>query len=221
MNLAPNFSLRKLPPAAAHGVLETEPVFGKRGRHPVSAELDGDGGFSTPGIAFEDFSRMKTVQYKLAPSRKLEVPAWAVNDSALRMLIVRFVERRAGIRELGIGSHTDRLAAAQAKLRSLISRKSDVLDRLCRAYVVEDNPARKRVLQTQIKNLDAVIRTTEQGPALIAGIVYLYYRCGLPSNAVASELGIQPQSVRQILFRLKSTWQGMQKEREALQVLLR
>jgi hypothetical protein len=201
--LSPNFSLKRLPSAAAHGALEDKPVF-MSGRKPVSAAFDADGEVITPGIAFEDYARMNTQQRKTSGARQLPTPSWAVNQLELRALLVRFLENRAGIRDPGAGSLVERLNEAQRRLLSSIPRKVENLDRLCREYqdVKNTDRARARVLQSQIANLDTGIRLARMGPGVVARIVVLYYSVGLDSVGTAAEIGCSPMLVRQTLYRL-------------------
>ena len=209
MNIAPTFSLRKLPPATAHGVLEAEPAFGNRGRRPVSAELEGDGEFRSPGISFEDYKFMNTMQRKTSGERRLPTPTWATNTSEFRILLTRFLELRAGIREPGAGSLAQRLNAAQQKMLQSIPRKVAVIDRLSREYVelkkTGTDPERALLLEREVRNLDTVIRMIRMGPGGVARMVQIYYGCGCDSVDVGSEIGISPTQVRQTLFRLHKT----------------
>jgi hypothetical protein len=66
---------------------------------------------------------------------------------------------------------------------------------------------RRRELEIEIEGLDTYLRYTVNGGAdVIAAIVYLYYRAGLDSVGVGSELGLKPPHVRQTLWRLHDTW---------------
>lgn len=202
--LSQNFHLQRCEPGIAHGALDAEPAFGERGRLPVSSEFRADGEVSSPGIAWEDYSRCHIETRKIAPGRKPGCPSWAVNSRELRELVTRFFEARAGIRKRGDGSLVQRLNAAQQKILASVPRKVEVLDRLCREYIVVKavDSARARVLTTQILNLDAVIRTAREGPGIIARLVYLYYAVGMDSAGVGSELGVSPRSIRQTVYRL-------------------
>jgi hypothetical protein len=202
--LSPTFSLRKLPPAPAHGALVSEPSFAYRGRRPVSAEFDSDGAFSSPCICFDDYSRMRTVVHKSCGERQLPTPSWAVNASELRALLVRFLETRAGIRKPGAGSLIQRLNEAHRRLLASIPRKIEVLDRLCVEFqsAKQTDPARARMLQSQIQNLDTSIRLIRLGPGTVARMVHLYYAVGYNSCGCASEIGCSPMLVRQTLYRL-------------------
>jgi hypothetical protein len=69
--------------------------------------------------------------------------------------------------------------------------------------------ARKKIhdLEIQIQNIDTDIVLTERGHAeVIAAIVYLYYRLGWDSVAVAEQLQLKSPHVRQVLARLHHTW---------------
>jgi hypothetical protein len=69
--------------------------------------------------------------------------------------------------------------------------------------------AKKRLydLDIQIQNLDTDLCLTARGHAeVIASIVYLYYRLGWDSVAVAEQLQLKPPHVRQVLARLHATW---------------
>lgn len=65
---------------------------------------------------------------------------------------------------------------------------------------------RKRELEIEIEGIDTYLRYTANGGAdVIAAVVYLYYRSGLDSVGVGSELGLKPPHVRQTLWRLHQT----------------
>jgi hypothetical protein len=216
--LSNNFSMKRCEPGIAHQVLEPEPVFGNRGRKPVSAELDGDGEFSTPGIAFDDYSRMTVQQRRtLAKGRRLPTPSWAVNVSEQRSLLVRFFEARACIRKPGPGSDIQRLNNAQRVLLASVPAKIEVLDKLCREYVAvkSADPARAKILRMEIANIDTAVRMARMGAGGIARMIHLYYSVGLDSVGTASEIGVTPQHVRQIIYRLHRLVKRM-KERQEL-----
>ena len=80
----------------ASGLLPPEPVFKNSGRRPVSVEFDGEG-FCSPGIAFEDYSRMTTQQWNASGERRLPTPSWAFNYAEQRELLARFWEIRANL----------------------------------------------------------------------------------------------------------------------------
>lgn len=202
--LAPTFSLKKLPPAAAQGALEYTPTYTGRARHPVSVDFEADGEISSVGFAFEDYTRAHVTSHKLAPSRRLPTPSWAVNTSELRALLVRFMENRAGIRNPGAGSLVERLNEAQRRLLTTIPHKIAVLDHLCREYqdVRSTDPDRARILASQISNLDTGIRLIRMGPGAVGRMIHLYYAVGLDSVGTAAEIGCHPVLVRQTLHRL-------------------
>jgi len=132
----------------------------------------------------------------------LPTPTWAVNDSALRKLIVAYMEKRAGISP-GKGTLPERLERArQAALRQHPEMNA-TLDRLSRKYVTAKRPKRKRALQIEIEGLDTTLRISENGAAVIAAVVYLYYRVGLDSPGIAEVLRLKPPHVRIVLYRMR------------------
>jgi hypothetical protein len=187
--------------------------------HAVSASSDGHGGFTCPGIAFEDFSRMSTMQRKTTGVRRLGTPTWAVNDKELQHLLVVFMEERAGFRK-----HKDPLIETpkdltkEALLARLEKAKEQVISRRAGSFAVMKKLnaeyvelqqlglgglPRCRELENEIQGLDTYLRTSENGTAdVVAACVYLYYRSGMDSVGVGAELGIKPPHVRQTLWRL-------------------
>jgi len=168
-------------------------------------------------IAFADYERMHTEQHKLAPERKNETPHWAHNETALRELLVRFLEARAFMNRAqprGIGTQRERLERACAKLRERVPAKIEVLRDRCRSYVALRNsgaPDAKllRMAEVEIKNLDRELRMTARIAEIVVGVVYFYHCCGLNSVETAARLHLSPCGVRQILWRLQRTWSRM------------
>lgn len=104
------------------------------GIYPVSARKIVDG-WSSPGIAFEDYARMSTQQRKASGERRLPTPDWSVNDKMLRLLLVTFMEERAGFRKKQKGELPLRLARANAAIIAQRPRYINILDGLCKEYV--------------------------------------------------------------------------------------
>ena len=165
---------------------------GTRAR-PVTAET---------GIAYEDYARMQTRQRKQSGERRLGTPDWAVNDAALRELLVAYMEKRAGVPR-GTGTLSQRLARAKQAVMRQRAKLNDILDRLARKYVSAKRPRRKRALAIEIEGIDTAIRISENGAAVVAAIVYLYFRVGLDSPGVAEILRLKPPHVRVVLWRMR------------------
>jgi DNA-binding CsgD family transcriptional regulator len=194
-------------------------------KYPVNAQYDADGQWQSTGIDFSDYARMQTQTHKLAPSRHLETPSWAVNNSELRELLVAFMEERAFSHSAGsqTGTLTERLANAQKKIIGDCENLVKVIDRLCARYVelkrtVPFTPeiAKKAIsLARQIESLDTRLRfeSKDGGITLVCGIIYRYYRQGLDSVSVGKELGIKPPQCRQTLWRLSKTWEKLHPNR--------
>ncbi len=70
----------------------------------------------------------------------------------------------------------------------------------------QDEKLKLRRLETVIEGIDTYLRYSEHGGAdVVVSCVYLYYRVGMDSVGVASELGLKSPHVRQMLFRLHQT----------------
>lgn len=109
--------------------------FAGKGAHPVSARMTVDG-WLTPGVSYDDYSRMSTQRRKTTGERRLPTPVWAVNNPLLRRVLVTFMEERAGFRKgPRRGGLKERLEHAKAKIISKRPKMIDVLDKLCREYV--------------------------------------------------------------------------------------
>jgi hypothetical protein len=211
------------PPAPAHYVLPTETVFANQKNHAVHAEAahdeEGFSVFTTSGISFDDFSRMQTHRRLLRGGRRLATPDWAIDPKKLRAAITRYFEIRAFggarvARQQMPGTQQERLARAQAKLLADKPKKLAILDGLCAQYVQlkqqpDAHPDRVRKLEQLIEGLDTALRLIDMGPGVFVAIVYLYYRVGLDSVGVASELGLKSPNVRQTLFRMSNLWAEM------------
>lgn len=209
--LSPSFRLKRCEPGIAHGADAPEIQFGNRKARPVHAEIHCGGEFTSTGIAFEDYSRMQTRRRKFAGGRRLDTPEWSLDNRKLREVIVNYLEtrvyskkRRQSIR----GSLIQRLNAVEHELRyRRAARLSEIMRKLCNEFVAEKRKpnrdlARLRQLQIEIRNLDTTRRFERSAAAMVAAVVYLYYRAGQDSVSVSTELGITPMHVRQMLWRL-------------------
>jgi hypothetical protein len=189
-------------------------------KQPVQVEYGADGQWQSTGIDYADYARMSVHQHKLAPSRRLETPSWAVNDSQLRELLVAFMEERAfyraGVRD---GTLAERLANAQKKIIADCAELTKTIDRLCARFVelkrtvpfTPEIAKQATRLSRQIETLDTRLRfeSKDGGVAMICGVIYKYYRLGMDSVGVGKELFIKPPHCRQILWRLSKTWERL------------
>jgi hypothetical protein len=215
---SPNFSLKKLPPGSAHGADAITPQFGDRRQNPVGpAGIDADGDVtSRTHIAFEDFARMQ-VRRRSQPNRgrRNGTPEWALNDKKLREVIVTYLEARVGRGRKNdrpdppkAGSLVQRMNAVEHALRyELPARRCATMTKLCRELVEERKKTkpdedRLRQLRIEIQNLDTTIRFERSAPAFVAAIVFYYYRAGMDSVGIGSEIGMSPMHIRQTLWRL-------------------
>jgi len=173
--------------------------------HPVHAEFIG-GEIKSSNIAFEDYARMSTHTCKLAANRRYGVPAWALSLADLAAVIAHSMERRTGLRKfLTTLSTNERLEAAQKIINAQRPALTARLDKLCKEYVgAKDSGDHERAdaLQIQIENIDTQLVMLDRVAAILAGVVYFYWRCGFDSVKTGQELHIKPTHVRQILCRL-------------------
>ena len=207
------------PPASAH---YTEPfdryIFQSR-PEPVHAdyepEADVPSSWHSNGIAFEDYRRMSVHHNKLSGIRRLETPAWALNNEMTRKVIVRYLEIQArpyryAQKHPGPGTDAERMARACAKLQARKPNLIETMDRMCHEYVdVKSHGGdaqRLQSLQCQIENIDTRLRLIDAGPAFLAGVIHYYYRAAFDSVGVSQAMDgkIKPVHIRQILRRLNS-----------------
>jgi hypothetical protein len=178
-------------------------------RYPVSAEFDGEE-FSSPGLAFEDYTRMSTQQHKQSAERRLPTPEWALRPDLLRKVLVHYVERRAGFLKPTPGTESERLARANQRNAERCKRKEAVLIKLCAEFVelhkCSGDPVRTKKLGEQIKNLDTCLRFDCNIAGIALRCVHLYYGAGLDSVGVSTETGLKPPHVRALLWKLDWTW---------------
>jgi hypothetical protein len=166
----------------------------------------------TSHITFNDYSRMSTHTRKQVFERRLPTPIWALDDRWLRKLLVLFLEARVQRNHRPNDDLLTRRAAAEKKIKTLIPKWNDEIDRLQLEYVAAQHKKRTskerlRVLEINIESRDTLVRLTQKSPlGFVAAIVVLYYRMGKTSVEVGEEVGCRPPHVRQILYRLNAIW---------------
>jgi len=215
--------------------------FSSRHNLPVGATMTATGWLSN-GVSFDDYGRMQTLKKKTSGERRLPTPMWALNNPALRRVIVQFMEERAFSKKERLkirGGLKRRLENAKVKIISKRPAAIVILDRLCAEYVTikqkglkpgmtdtewnasknqpymsfaegearyQDELKRLRQLEVEIEGIDTYLRISENGGAdILVAAVYLYYRVGMDSVGVASELGLKSPHIRQTLYRLHQT----------------
>jgi hypothetical protein len=201
--------ITKCPPMPAHGTPRDEFAFGIRRPLPVAAHSNGDGSFSSTGLSYGDASRMNIQQRKTTGERRKSTPAWALNDELTQEVIARYVEVRSGLRFPHSGTPRERIVRAEARLAAKDAGRLTTLTKMNEEYITSDSPKRRAQLERQLLTLDTSRRIDRTPAALVAGIIYLYYRGACDSVGVGSEIGIKPTAVRQILFRLNACANGL------------
>ena len=201
-----------LPPGPERKELTTELL--DRGRTyahaPVSAQVNGEGAWESPGIDFSDYGRMYSFNQKLEACRRLDTPEWALRPALLRQVIVHYVERRAGFKKPLPGTERERLARASQRNAERCKMNEAVLRNLCVRFVelkkANADPAALAMLKIQITNLDTRLLIDKTVAGIAVRAVHLYYGAGLDSVAVADELGIKPPHVRALIWKLNWIW---------------
>jgi hypothetical protein len=217
---AHSLHLARLAPAAPHMHSSFDlHQFAYRPNSPVHADAAADGEWTSPGISFDDYSRMSTQTKKRSGRRRLDTPEWGLDQTKLRAVITRYFELRAYGRAkrynpiIGVGTEQQRLAGAQKRMQADKPKRLALLDKLCVEYVAlkrdGGDPARIHKLAQLIEGLDTAICLIDRGPAVFVAMVYFYYSLRYDSVGVAEALGIKPPAVRQTLFRMARVWDEM------------
>jgi hypothetical protein len=190
-------NITQCPPMPAHQILKSEPIFFDR--RTVAHLYQG----RDSSLSFVESREFRTTTLKKSGGRKLPTPEWAMGDECLRQIITRSVELRAGFRFPQSGTFAERLARADDCLRARVPAHTETLKRLCGEHMAESEPSRKKVLELQIRTLDAAILVNRRAAGVIAHCVYAYYRKQEAAPEIAADLGIKPGAVRQILWRVR------------------
>ncbi len=178
--------------------------FAGRRTKAVKATKTREGGWDTPGISFADFDSMH-VHRRMTQQRRLPAPQWALNDEGTRGVVLRFCEGHVGIRN-GSGTDAERMQAIRDKAKAILPNKEAQLEIALRQFH-ELNGAQPegthRDFSIQVQNRDTQVQVLRRGlPELATAVVYLYYRLGWNSVAVAEQLKIKSPAVREWLFRM-------------------
>ena len=212
--------ITKCPPGAAQNAVLDEYVYEKATqRFPVSTSYRGGGEFDSTGLDFSDYARCGTHSHKLASSRKLPAPEWVFQPAALRAVIVRQMEARAGFDGPKPGTDVERLRRAQDRIEKRIPNLEEDLTRNCKRLVALKADAQcdavaVRKLAVAIEGQDSFLllaRKPDRGAGALARIATLYFS-GLDSVAVADEVGMKPPAVRAQIWRMRQMWEKMQDE---------
>jgi hypothetical protein len=149
---------------------------------------------------------MSLTKRKLPVDRRLPTPDWAMNDSKLRDVLVRFMELRAGFKRPRSGTPEERLARANKRRLARKPHLTETIGKLAREYVAVkkagDDPARLKLLAIEIESIDTQLRFLGNEDKMVVGVVYRYYRLREDSVATGAALAMRPPHVRQVLWRL-------------------
>jgi hypothetical protein len=218
MSAAPQVAVTWLPPSTltwGHG--GSRPQFdryqfaGRRAR-AVSQESH---------ISFSDFGSMHISRRAVQQARRLPTPDFAMDDKALGMAALKYLENR--FRIFGAhGSNMERLARIDETARKNLPWMKRTLKKLLRRYhwwtKWRRKPQERRdKLAVQIAHLDTEIMLLERGVArLVTCAVWLYFRCGWNATEVAEELGLNAPGIRQWLARVRIVHDGRNVQRRSI-----
>jgi hypothetical protein len=128
-------TITQLPPQPDRFSLHYDAHLYSRRRHPVSAQRQPDGTYSTPGWSFEDYTRGHIVERKIGAGRRANPPLWVFDAVQLRERVLFVSEKRAGYRTPQTGTYEERLERIRKKNNLIRPRLIVILDKLCSEYV--------------------------------------------------------------------------------------
>jgi len=186
-----------------------EHAFATRRSKAISATPTREG-WDTPGISFADFGSMH-VHRRKTQERRVPTPEWALNDEGTRRIVLRFCEGYVGIRK-GSGTDAERMQAIREKAKAILPNKEAQLETALRQFH-ELNGAQPegthRDFSIQVQNRDTQIQILRRGlPEIVTSVVYLYYRLGWNSTAIAEQLKLKSPAVREWLYRMSKYAKG-------------
>src|SRR5260370_2681769 len=187
-------------------------AFATRRAKAISATKTKEGWDKT-GICFGEFSLMHGERRKHTQERRLPTPEWALNDEGTRGIVLRFCEGYVGIRK-GSGTDAERMQAIREKAKAILPNKEAQLEIALRQFH-ELNGAQPEVthrdFSIQVQNRDTQVQVLRRGlPEIATSVVYLYYRLGWNSVAVAEQLKIKAPAAREWLYRMNKYARGEQ-----------
>jgi|SRR5271157_1440607 len=200
MSAQPTFTL--CPPHAAAGILQDEPNFNHKQKPVHLPDRDEEGDGYARGISFEDYSRMQTSTR--TTGRKQPTPLWSQSDAAVRHVLLAFLETRAFSKKKCaglVGNERQRFIAVIQRLKDRSASLIATLECLCSQFVATTDPARRKMLTTEISGLDRQIQLVSR-PDIFHTLIVARYRERLDSVGVAERCGLSPWGVRQLCFRL-------------------
>lgn len=185
-----------------------------RSNRPVSVHYLGrDAGWQSNGFSFEEAQGVQTRTAKRFAGRRFATPAFAVNDKMLRKTICEYlVHRAAGHKRWktalpkGTENDIDKIRWAEGLLAARVPSLERQVDSLCDEYVElrrsGSDPVRLKKVATLIGNLDSTIVFNRQPAAIVASVIYAYFRLGENSVGTAQSVGLHPPAVRQLTRRI-------------------
>ena len=182
-------------------------------------------GMESDGLTIKDLDSFQITEKKIDYGREKERPLWVTDNKKLSLVLARWMERRATIRQPGTGTPAEKIKAAQERIAAARPRMIATLDGLCARLVVEKqnaapNQEQIATITQSIRELDTRLRVDEKGGgiSLAFGVANSYYIEGKDSFEIAEELGVLACHVRQTLWRLDKAWGLVQDEQFVVRV---
>jgi len=201
----PNFVV--CPPHAAAGILQDEPQFNHRQMPVHLPDKDEESDGYVRGLSFDDY-RMCSIQTHLGGrgGRHQPTPLWTQSNAAVQRVLLAFMEGRVFSKKKCAtfhGNERERFLAVIQRLKKQTASLTVIIGRLCNEFVVTTDPARRKILQTQIQNIDRRLILASR-PDVFYEIVVGYYRQRLSSPELAGQLGgvVSPWGIRALLHRM-------------------
>jgi hypothetical protein len=175
----------------------------------VAATPTAHEGWNTTGISFADFSNgMHVHRRKHTQERRLPCPPWSQNDVETRAAVLHYCEGYLNLRDHS-GDDATRMQRIRDRVKVVLPMRERHLEIMLKQYHEHGAQPGTRDFAVQVQNRDRQVFILRKGlPEVITAVVYLYYRLGWNSVAVAEQLGLTSCGVREILWRLNKRMKG-------------
>ena len=211
--------VQKCPPMPSYSLLPDDPVF-KRNRPVLLHDHDKHGNrknatqLSTADICAE--GTMQVHGNGKGGLRNKPIYPWMQSTECLRQIVLIMVEMNAyygrprsrNAEEVLKFTPWERIERANKFIRARRGKSVERLEQLCHAFVASKNIGdieEQKRLGRNIGEMDARLRHSDDYASLVASVLYLSWRMGVSSSAVAALTNgaMSPTSCRQLLHRAR------------------
>jgi hypothetical protein len=137
-------------------------------QQPVEAHYvgpnNGDNGWASTGLSYGDYGSMQTRQRKgtgVGRHRRLNIPAYMLDEVRRRRVLIRFLELRAGLVAEQPGTEQQRLQRVEVRLKQNIPHSIALMDECALDYVTNPDDDQRKRLQQRIEEYDTTIRVNK------------------------------------------------------------